>query len=221
GGLKLRSATLARQGVSSAQLSQLAPLPDTAEEIRDIAGLLKADMGSEVFLGIDANERNVRTADLASHAVVAFATHGLVPGDLDGLNQPGGRVTAPEIANVVGDGLLGMQEVLGLKLDADWVVLSACNTAAGNGAGSEAVSGLGRAFFYAGARSLLVSNWPVESASARALTTDVFRRQATRPELSRAQALRLPMLDLLPGPASTHPPSQHAPLSHPHPPFSA
>ncbi len=66
-------------------------------------------------------------------------------------------------------------------LDADWVVLSACNTAAAQGEGAEAVSGLGRAFFYAGARALLVSNWPVETTSARAITIDVFAREAENP----------------------------------------
>ena len=70
------------------------------------------------------------------------------------------------------DGLLTMGEILGLKLDADWVVLSACNTGSGEGAGAEAVSGLGRAFFYAGTRALLVSNWPVETTSARELTSE-------------------------------------------------
>ena len=54
------------------------------------------------------------------------------------------------VAGVEGDGLLTMEEILALKLDADWVVLSACNTGAGAGAGAEAASGLGRAFFYAG-----------------------------------------------------------------------
>ena len=60
-----------------------------------------------------------------------------------------------------------MEEILALKLDADWVVLSACNTGAGAGAGAEAASGLGRAFFYAGTRALLVTNWSVHSQSAR------------------------------------------------------
>jgi CHAT domain-containing protein len=78
-------------------------------------------------------------------------------------------------------------------------VLSACNTGAGEGAGGEAVSGLGRAFFFAGARALLVSNWPVETASARLLTTGLFRRQAERADLSRAEALRQTMLDLMNG----------------------
>jgi CHAT domain-containing protein len=84
------------------------------------------------------------------------------------------------------------------------VVLSACNTAAGDGKGAEAVSGLGRAFFYAGTRALLVSNWPVETTSARALTTDLFRRQAGQPDLSRAEALRQAMLELIDGPGRTN-----------------
>jgi CHAT domain-containing protein len=86
--------------------------------------------------------------------------------------------------------LLTMEKILALRLNADWVVLSACNTASGNGAGSEAISGLGRAFFYAGARALLVSSWPVETTSARALTTELSRRQAADPSLKRAVALR-------------------------------
>jgi CHAT domain-containing protein len=82
------------------------------------------------------------------------------------------------VADVDGDGLLTMEEILGLKLDADWVVLSACNTGAGVRAGAEAASGLGRAFFYAGGRALLVTNWGVVSTSARELVADLFRRRS-------------------------------------------
>ena len=92
-----------------------------------------------------------------------------------------------------------MGEILSLRLDADWVVLSACNTASGNGTGAESVSGLGRAFFYAGTRAVLVSNWPVETTSARLLTTDLFRRQADDSALTRAEALRLAMMALVDG----------------------
>ena len=92
----------------------------------------------------------MKSTDLSRFRIVAFATHGLVPGDLNGLTQPALALSAPNVADVDGDGLLTMEEILALKLDADWVVLSACNTGAGAGAGAEAVSGLGRAFFYAG-----------------------------------------------------------------------
>ena len=98
-----------------------------------------------------------------------------------------------------GDGLLTMEEILTLKLDADWVVLSACNTGAGAGTGAEAASGLGRAFFYAGTRAILVTNWSVHSQSARELVSDLFRRQATDPKLTRGEALRQAMMALADG----------------------
>jgi len=185
---------------ATATLANLPRLPETADEVRNVAIALKADPAADVFLGVKANEETVRTADLAHRRVVMFATHGLVPGDLDGLQEPALALSAPDVAHIQGDGLLTMSKILGLKLDADWVVLSACNTAAGSGAGAEAVSGLGRAFFYAGTRALLVSNWPVETTSARTLTTDLFRRQAEPPGLSRAEALRQAELALIDGP---------------------
>jgi CHAT domain-containing protein len=182
---------------NSSTLAQLARLPETADEIRDIAQALKADPKADVFLGLQANEKNVKSMNLANRKVIAFATHGLIPGDLNGLEQPALALTAPDVAGIDGDGLLTMEEILALKLNADWVVLSACNTGTGDGAGSEAISGLGRAFFYAGARSLLVSNWPVETLSARLLTADIFKRSAENPALIRAEALRQTMLWLM------------------------
>ena len=164
-----------------------------------IALALKANVASSVFLGAKANEALVKRMTLSDRKIIVFATHGLVPGDLNGLRQPALALTAPSVAGGNEDGLLTMSEILGLRLDADWVVLSACNTAAANGAGAEAISGLGRAFFYAGARALLVSNWPVETTSARALTTNLFQRQATNPRLSRAEVRRLAMLSLIDG----------------------
>ena len=182
----------------SAVLAQLARLQDTAEEINSIARVLKADPATDVFLGRAASEKNVKSGQLENRRIVMFATHGLVPGDLNGLTQPALALSAPEVTgNADEDGLLTMEEVLGLKLNADWVVLSACNTASGDGAGTEAVSGLGKAFFFAGARTLLVSNWPVETVSARLLTTKLFEHQGTHPGDSRAAALRATMLELL------------------------
>lgn len=196
--LQLRSSPRT-EGVTSADLSLLPRLPDTADEIRSIARALSADLTRDVFLGKAANEKTVKTLDLAQYRVLAFATHGLVPGDLNGLTQPALALSAPEVAEVEGDGLLALGEILSLKLDADWVVLSACNTGTGDGAGAEAVSGLGRAFFYAGARSLLVSNWPVETNSAKALTTETFRLQGLAGSPGRAEALRQSMMTLMDG----------------------
>lgn len=131
---------------------------------------------------------------MSNRKVVVFATHGLVPGDLDGLDQPALALSAPDVTgNKDEDGLLTMGEIMGLRLNADWVVLSACNTGAAEGEGAEAVSGLGQAFFYAGARSLLVTGWPVETVSAKLLTTDLFKRQLEKPGINRAEALRQTM----------------------------
>ena len=141
----------------------------------------------------------MKHSDLSNYRIVVFATHGLVPGELDGLTQPALALSAPEVAGVPGDGLLTMEEILSLKLNADWVVLSACNTGTGAGAGAEAASGLGRAFFYAGTRAILVTNWSVHSASARELVTDVFRRQTANAGLTRGEALRQASMALADG----------------------
>jgi CHAT domain-containing protein len=186
-------------GDFTADLAKLPRLPDTADELRSIAIALGVDPAKSLKLGKDANEKVVKTSKLSGYRIVAFATHGLMADDIDGLSQPALALTAPKVAGIDGTGLLTMEDVLALKLDADWVVLSACNTAAGSGAGAEAASGLGRAFFYAGARALLVTNWSVHSQSARTLIDDVFRRQAQDAKLTRAEALRQAMLGLIDG----------------------
>lgn len=195
GGTVFRSLPGTRSA-TSARLRNLQPLPETAEELRSIARALGADPNRDVILGTAATERRVFTSALQSYRTVAFATHGLVSGDLDGLYQPALALANPARSGEQGDGLLTMGEIFNLSLDADWVVLSACNTAAAGGQGAEAVSGLGRAFFYAGARALLVSNWPVHSDATRLLTTGMFealRDGAT----TRADALREAMMALV------------------------
>ena len=206
---------------ASAGLSALPSLPDTREEVRQIAAALGADPDRDVFFGKAASEAQVKTMDLADYKVVAFATHGLVPGDLDGLAQPALALSVPQVTGGNQDGLLTMDEVLGLRLDADWLVLSACNSGAGDGAGAEAISGLGRAFFYAGARSLLVSNWPVETTSARLLTTTLFAKQMRAPGLGRAELLRRAMIEMIDGPGFVDPDSAQTVFSYAHPIFWA
>ena len=189
--LKLRNVPKT-SGVSSAELALLPRLPDTSEEIQDIAKVMSASP-EDIFLHQKASVKQVMTMDLSNRKVVMFATHGLVPGELNGLTQPALAMSSPEVTGDPDDGLLTMDQVLTLKLDADWVVLSACNTASGDGAGSEAVSGLGRAFFFAGAKALLVSNWPVDSAASRTLMTDLFKRQQSK-GMSKAEALKESMV---------------------------
>ena len=209
------------RNVDSAELALLPRLPDTAQEIREIAKALGADPARDIFLQRAASEKSVFETDLSNRRVVMFATHGLISGELNGLTQPALALSAPGLAGGRGDGLLTQEEILSLNLNADWVVLSACNTAAGEGSGSEAVSGLGRAFFYAGARALLVSNWPVETEAARHLMTDLFKRQSAAPGMSKAEALRQAMLGLVDGPGRVDDKTGKTLFSYAHPLFWA
>ena len=153
----------------------LAALPETADELRAVARELGASE-SDVRLGAAATVTNVMAAELQRYRVVEFATHGLVAGEVGGLSEPALVLSLPDNPTSEDDGLLTASRVAKLKLDADWAVLSACNTAAGDQPGAEGLSGLARAFFYAGARALLVSHWPVNSDAAVALTTGAFAR---------------------------------------------
>lgn len=184
-----------RGGVSDvATLRQALPaLPETADELIAIARSLGVPR-SEIYLGPDATETNVKHAPLADYRIVYFATHGLVAGDVKGLGEPALALTIPSEPTDLDDGLLTASEVAELKLNADWVVLSACNTAAGDKPGADALSGLARAFFYAGTRALLVSHWPVESEAAKRLAISTFDIIKREPSVGRAEALRRAML---------------------------
>jgi CHAT domain-containing protein len=76
-----------------------------------------------------------------------------------------------------------------LRLNADWVVLSACNTAAADKPGAEGLSALARFFFYAGARTLLVSHWSVDSQAASRLTTSTFAIVKADPKLAHVSPI--------------------------------
>lgn len=167
----------------------LPALPETGEELRAVARELGAP-ASEVRLGREVTVTSVRAASLEQYRVVVFATHGLVAGEVNGLSEPALVLSLPDKLSADDDGLLTASRVAKLNLDADWAVLSACNTAAGDKPGAEGLSGLARAFFYAGARALLVSHWPVESDAAVRLTTGAFSELRKYPLIGRAEALR-------------------------------
>jgi CHAT domain-containing protein len=139
----------------------------------------------------------VKRAPLADYRIVYFATHGLVAGDVRGVAEPSLALSIPKQPSALDDGLLTASEVAQLKLNADWVVLSACNTIAGDKPGAEALSGLARSFFYAGARALLVTHWAVDSEAATRLTTSTFDLLKAEPSIGRAEALRRAMLAYL------------------------
>ena len=172
---------------------ELTPLPETEGELRTVARHLKAS-DRDLRLGAAATEAAVKQTDLTQFRIVYFATHGLVSGEIKGLGEPALALTPPASGSALDDGLLTASEVAQLRLNADWVVLAACNTAAGDTPGAEALSGLARAFFYAGARALLVSHWRVGSEAAAKLTTSTFEIQQSSKAIGRAEALKRAML---------------------------
>ncbi len=195
------AAIATRGGLASVDFLRMqAPLPETADELCAVARDLNADPG-EIYLGARATEREVErlseSGQLAQYRIVHFATHGALAGQIEGNSEPGLLLTPPAEASEEDDGYLTASEIAGLKLDADWVILSACNTAAGGAEGAEALSGLARAFFYAQARALLVSHWEVASDATVKLITGAMRRLAADKSMGRAEAMRQSMLDLI------------------------
>jgi tetratricopeptide (TPR) repeat protein len=176
------------------------PLPETADEVcavaRDLGGSEK-----DVWLGNRATEAEIKrlseVGELPKYRIIHFATHGALAGELGGNSEPGLILTPPDTATERDDGYLSASEIAQLKLDADWVILSACNTAAGGAEGAEALSGLARAFFYAGARALLVSHWSVDSEASVKLITGAVGRMASDKRIGRAEAMRQSMLAMI------------------------
>src|SRR5262249_2008374 len=138
----------------------LGQLPGTRKEVETIGETLSIDE-SDIKLGLGATETAVKQSKLDDYRIVYFATHGLVAGELKNFTkakaEPALALTIPDKPSTLDNGLLEASEAAELKLNADWVVLSACNTASSDGVGAEPLSGLARAFLYAGGKSLVVS----------------------------------------------------------------
>jgi len=185
---------------------RLARLPEAAEELRRVAAVLG---DGDLLVGSGASERALRARALDRYRTLVFATHGLLGGEVEGLEEPallvgpGSPDMSPRdgvVGTSPGDGYLTAAEISGLELDADWVVLSACNT----GAATQDVSGLSslsRAFLFAGARALVVTHWAVDSGATAQLVARMFRAWNPEAGLGRARALQQAQLRLIRGEA--------------------
>ncbi|MWD26054.1 CHAT domain-containing protein [Aquicoccus sp. SCR17] len=150
------------------------PLPETADELRSMSDHLPLEQ-RQLYLGQDASEAVLKSLAPLRTGTLAFATHAVVSGDFDHVNEPALVMTPPRNPTRLDDGLLTTSEIAGLRLDADMVILSACNTASPSGrTGAPGLSGLASAFFEAGARSLVVSHWTILSASSVLLMPRFF-----------------------------------------------
>jgi CHAT domain-containing protein len=189
-------------------LTDMPSLPDTQTELQTVANFLKGSGPTEFFVGAQATEARLRSIRLSDYRVLYFATHGLLPGELRCQSEPALVLSPPATAAVtkIEDGLLDASEISQLKLNADLVVLSACNTAGGGDKfGGEALTGLAEAFFFAGARNLLVSHWSVPSEATTSLMGRVFASLGPDMTRSSARALQQAQIQMLGIPATAHP----------------
>jgi len=188
-------------------LLDLAPLPETAQELKNVSTILRAGEDS-VFMRDRATENNLRSLKLDQYRVLYFATHGLLPGELKCQAAPGLVLTPPaeQSKDKESDGLLEASEIANLRVNADLVVLSACNTAGGGGKfGGEALSGLAEAFFHAGARSMIVSHWQVPSAATAQLMSGTFAFLGPQLSSGSSPALRDSQIKLITDKKTAHP----------------
>jgi len=178
------------------KIRDLAPLPDTENEVRALSELFSGK--KRLLIKKDANEINIKKANLAQYDVIVFATHGLMAGDFSGqVTEPALVLTPPPEFSTENDGLLSASEIIQLDLNSKLVILSACNTAAGDGSpGGQGLSGLARAFFFAGTESILVSHWPTVSDAATKLTTNMMAIYMDK-KTQLSEALRQSMINLI------------------------
>ena len=174
-----------------------AELPETEDEARAIKDVLKAPENSKPLIVKDAASRSTvlalnQRASLPAYRYLVFACHGILPGEVDQVKQPALVLAYPEK-----DGFLTMADVFGLKLNAELVSLSACNTGRGAQVKGEGVMGLTRAFMYAGTPAVSVTLWSVESQSAKEVNVGMYRYLSQ--DRGRAAALREIKLSLLRG----------------------
>jgi len=171
------------------QPEQLKQLPGAEREANRVSDFLK----TKAWTGTQATKATI-VPKLSQSRIIHLATHGFLD-DLKGLGTPGAIALAPDGTGEPNDGLLTANEILDLKLNAELVVLSACDTGGGK-ITSDSVIGLSRSLIIAGASSVIVSLWSVPDASTADLMTEFYKNWKER-KLDKAQALRQAMLTIM------------------------
>lgn len=186
-------------GESAALFASLPGLPYAKLELAAAAGIFGAGPGDELT-GTAFTVPAVEAADLANFRILHFATHALLPTDLPCATAPAIVTSAPAGARSADQAMLTTSDVSNLHLDADLVLLSACNTGGADGeAGGEALSGLARSFFYAGARALMVTQWAVNDQVSAYLVASTLQRLKSAADGGAAGSLRAAQLAMING----------------------
>ena len=191
-------------------LAALPALPFSTPEL-ELARKLTGATPADELLGRAFTVPRIEAAPLRQYRVLHFASHALLPAELKCVAEPAVVTSAPPGAANAAGALLTTSAIIGLDLDADTVILSACNSAGPQGPAGESLSGLARAFFYAGARALLATHWSINDQATAYLIVETLKRAQTPPTNGMAQALRAAQLALLDGAGTTLP----AEIAHP------
>lgn len=207
----LKSFPVANCGPSAEELSGLPLLPYAKKELDAARQLLGANTTDEL-LGANFTAAHVVAAPLKNYRILQFSTHALLPTDLRCQSEPAIVTSAPAGATDAKGALLTASQVVQMDLDADLIILSACNSGGPGGTtAGESLSGLARSFFYAGARSLLVTHWSVNDQVAAFLVADSLRRLKADPSIGITGAMRDSQLAMLAGAGKDLPPE----IAHP------
>jgi CHAT domain-containing protein len=161
---------------SARQFASLPTLRFAQRELDAARALLGASRSDEM-LDTAFTAEAVRRASLKDYRILHFATHALLPAELRCESQPAIVTSAPPHARDASGALLHAGDIMALDLDADAVILSACNSGGpGSSTSGESLSGLARAFFFAGARSMLVTHWSINDQASAFLVADTLHR---------------------------------------------
>lgn len=192
-----------RNGIANKkELLKFEELPETKDELTYLSKVFQN--GSDLYLGKDFTESKVKSLKLDQYKVISFATHAVLANEVNNIAEPGIILTPPDEPNEIDDGVLTVSEIQKLKLAADTVILSACNTAGKDGsADADGLSGLASAFFHAGAKSLMVTHWSVETNSAVKIMTDTFKNFDKN--ISLSQSLTLAKREMIKNESTAHP----------------
>ena len=178
------------------EVIELPALPQTQRELELISSNFKPS-NTNLFLGEDATEEMLKKLDLEKFNIIAFATHAISSKINSNLIEPSLILTPVSQGNRENDGVLTASEINRLKLNADLVILSACETANTNLESNQAYAGLAESFFFAGSKAILATHWEVETNSAVNITSGLISNLKEDENMSYSQALRKSALDLM------------------------
>ena len=170
-------------------------LPFTGKELKEIGEIFN---NSSLLTREKASEKNIKDLNLKDYDVISFATHAEVFGSFKDFNEPFLVLSPPKKSSQNDDGLLTTSEISELDLNAELVILSACNTSSKSNKYAAGFSGLINSFFAAGSKSVIATHWPVEDEAGYLLMSETMKK-VIKSDLSISKALQNTKIEFIKG----------------------